>query len=128
MSNSALDKHFQQGCEQRELRLQHCGACGNTQFYPRLMCTQCGDDQLGWTVAEGRGTVASYTTARQSIDPKFKDLLPYVVALIDLQEGPRMMSVIVDADVDTLKIGDAVRLDFMPWGGDELRPVFKILT
>lgn len=125
MSNSALDKEFQEGCEQRELRLQHCATCGNTQFYPRIMCTSCGDENLVWTTANGAGTVASFTKVRQAIDPKFKDLLPYVVALIDLQEGPRMMAAIVDADVDTLQIGDSVTLDFMPWGDEAMRPVFR---
>ncbi len=126
MSNSALDKEFQAGCARGELRLQHCSACGHTQFYPRIICAACGNDALSWVAANGPGTVASFTKVRQAIDPKFKDLLPYVVALIDLQEGPRMMSVIIDADVDTLQIGDSVTLDFMPWGDDALRPVFKV--
>ncbi len=125
MSNSALDKEFQAGCEQRELRLQQCSSCRSIQFYPRIMCASCGDENLVWKTAAGTGTVASFTTVRQAIDPKFKDLLPYVVGLIDLQEGPRMMAAIVDADMDSLQVGDAVTLDFMPWGGDELRPVFK---
>ncbi len=128
MSNSALDKHFLEGCEQRELRLQHCAACGHTQFYPRIMCTSCGHEDLLWKTANGSGTVASFTKVRQAIDPKFKELLPYVVALIDLQEGPRMMAAIVDADMNTLQIGDSVRLDFMPWGDEALRPVFKTFT
>ncbi|MFK7730496.1 MAG: Zn-ribbon domain-containing OB-fold protein [Pseudomonadales bacterium] len=125
MSNSVLDKEFQAGCEQRELRLQQCSVCNNVQFYPRIMCTECGDDKLDWKVASGEGIVASFTKVRQAIDPKFKDLLPYVVALVDLQEGPRMMAAIIDADVDTLQIGDSVNLDFMPWGDEALRPVFK---
>ena len=127
MSNSAIDAAFLQGCEQCELRLQRCTACGSTQFYPRVICGHCGSDELEWIVANGGGRVASFTVARSVIDPKFKDLLPYVVALIDLEEGPRMMSVIVDAETSDVSVGDSVTLDFVHWGDDaQLRPVFRL--
>lgn len=125
MTNSLVDRQFQQACQQRELRLQRCDACGNTQFYPRVICSACGSDQLQWITASGRGKVASYTVVRQAVGAQFADRLPYVAALIDLHEGPRMMSVIIDAEPDAVRIGDQVLVDFEPWGGDELQPVFN---
>ncbi|MFK8019943.1 MAG: Zn-ribbon domain-containing OB-fold protein [Pseudomonadales bacterium] len=125
MISSAIHERFRAACEKHELSLQSCSDCGEKQFYPRVICAACGGKDLSWQAAAGQGTVASFTVVRQAIDPKFSAMVPYVVALIDLQEGPRIMSVVIDAAPEEVGVGDAVVLEFKSWGSDELHPVFR---
>src|SRR4051794_35666209 len=81
-----------------ELLLQHCEGCGEHQYYPRSSCTTCGARPLEWVPASGRGIVFSYTVAHRPTHPMFADRVPMVIALVELEEGPRMTTNIVDAD------------------------------
>lgn len=87
-----------------ELLIQECPACGHRQFYPRAMCTACAADPE-WKPASGRGTVHTYTVIRQNLAPPWKQWLPYVVAMIELDEGPQMMSNVTHCDIDQLRVG-----------------------
>jgi uncharacterized protein len=93
------------------LLVQRCEACGAYQLYPRDHCISCGGP-VDWVEASGRGTVYSFTVIRQNYSRPFRDQLPYVVALVDLEEGPRLMTNIVGCDADDLSIGMAVRATF----------------
>lgn len=123
---------FRAGCRAGELRLQHCEACDRLQFYPRIVCTRCGGRQLTWRAVSGRGRIASFTVVRRGLSPAYE--APYVVALIDLEEGPRMMSNVIGTepgpDLDTkpaaLVVGARVEVQFEPWGEDHMLPVFKV--
>ncbi len=86
---------------------QECPSCGHRQFYPRAMCTSCASTPE-WRESAGRGTVHTYTVIRQNHAQPFKDELPYVVAMIELDEGPRMMSNVTDCSIDDVHIGMAV--------------------
>jgi len=86
------------------LLIQHCPACGHRQHYPRALCTECGATPE-WEEASGRGTVHTYTVIRQNGAQPFRDELPYVVAVIDLEEGPRMMSNLTGCPPDEVRIG-----------------------
>ena len=77
-----------------------------------------------WEAAGGAGTIASYTVVRRGVSADFE--APYVIALIDLAEGPRMMSQIVDADPDALAVGLSVKMDFAAWSEDITLPVFRL--
>lgn len=79
-----------------ELRYQQCDHCGTLVFPPRRHCTGCVDGALTWRTASGRGTVYSFSVVRQSYHPFFRGRAPYVVAWIDLDEGPRLLSNVVD--------------------------------
>ncbi len=122
---STLSEPYFQGAREGKLRLQLCQQCQQHQFYPRVICSHCGSDNLGWSSASGRGAIASFTVVRRAISEAYD--APYVVALIDLEEGPRMMSSLVDADPDTVAIGDAVEVSFAEWSEDITMPVFKIV-
>ena len=87
-----------------ELLYQRCAACGHRQFYPRVLCTACGTDST-WATASGRGTVHTFTIVRQNGQAPFKDELPYVVAMIELDEGVRMMGNITGCDPERVAIG-----------------------
>src|SRR5207253_6202283 len=77
--------------EQR-LLIRKCGACSALHFMPRHLCPVCWSDQLEWVQAKGTGSVHSYTIIRRAPVATFSARTPYVVALIDLDEGPRMIA------------------------------------
>jgi uncharacterized OB-fold protein len=100
-----------EGCARGELLIQHCPTCGNRQFYPRAMCTVCASTPE-WERTSGRGTVHTFTVIRQNHAKPFRDLLPYVVAMIELDEGPRMMGNLVGCPVDDVAVGMPVEVFF----------------
>lgn len=119
-----VEKPFFEGCHQGLLRLQRCKACGEHQFYPRLMCHQCWERDLEWVDVSGQGRIASYTVARLPVSSAFE--APYVVALVRLAEGPTMMSQIVDCNPGELEVGAPVRVTFAPIGDCQSLPVFRL--
>ena len=109
------------------LDIPQCGACGKTYFPPRLLCPHCHAEIGGWLTAEGTGTIYSFTVARRPAHPGFKDDVPYVVALIELDEGARMMSNIVTDDPDGVRIGERVEVFFDPVNEELTMPKFRRL-
>ncbi len=103
---------FWEGCRQGKLMLQRCVRCQQYQFYPRLYCVQCGMDTPAWVEVSGRGTIYSYTIIRQNKSPEFRNDVPYNVAIVQLAEGPRMLSNIVDIDYDKLRVDMPVTVVF----------------
>jgi uncharacterized OB-fold protein len=100
-----------------ELLIQTCDSCGNNQFYPRAVCTTCGQTPR-WLQASGDGTVYTFTIVRQHGMSPFREEVPYVIAMIDLAEGPRLMSRITDCDVDDVHVGMAVKAYLVPAAPD----------
>jgi uncharacterized OB-fold protein len=119
-----LAKPYWEGCREGVLRLQRCSACDRHQFYPRNICSHCGGGKLEWDTVSGQGKIASFTTVHRAISDSYT--APYTVALIDLEEGPRMMSNIVDTDPHSVVIGAAVIVDFETWSEDISLPVFRL--
>lgn len=106
------------------LSIQFCGACEIHMFPPRAVCPSCLDpDHLQWIDAEGRGLVHAFSVVHRPPSPEFNDGEPYVVALIVLNEGVRMLSNVVGCDPDTVEIDMpvAVAFDQIPGG---VIPVF----
>mgnify|MGYP003627205104 CR=1 FL=1 len=93
-----------------QLRLQQCQHCGAMQSIPRAHCARCHRATLGWIQASGRGRVASFTWVERGPSAAFRE--PYMLALIDLDEGVRLMMNILDAQPDAIAIGDPVRIVF----------------
>jgi len=89
------------------LLIQRCPACGTRQFYPRPVCITCGADPE-WEQASGRGFVHTFTVIRQNGARPFRDELPYVVAMIELVEGPRMMGNVTGCAPDEVTVGMTV--------------------
>ena len=118
------EQPFYDACAEGKLVLQRCQHCGHVLFYPRTHCDACQSDQLAWEDASGAGTIASYTVVRRAVSADFE--APYVIALIDLAEGPRMMSQIIDADPDALAVGLSVKVDFAAWSEAITLPVFRL--
>ncbi len=85
---------FWDKCKEHELWLQRCQACQHVFFYPRLHCTQCLSDDVPGFRASGKGTLWTYMINHRAV-PGFEDDAPYAIAIVQLEEGPRMMSNIV---------------------------------
>lgn len=105
---------FWEGCRQGILRLQYCEQCHQHQFYPRLYCMHCGAEQISWVTASGRGVIYSYTIIHQNKSPEFVQETPYNVAVVQLEEGPRMMSNIVGISSEELRVDLPVKIVFDP--------------
>jgi len=113
------------GTRQEELLLQRCEDCGNVQHYPRLFCTQCRGQRLTWTAACGRGVIYTRTVVRRAPTQALRSEAPYVIAIVELAEGPRIMANVVDAPVDDITIGSAVVVGFRDQDGTMV-PVFRL--
>jgi len=93
------------------LVVQRCERCGAHQLYARDRCLVCRGP-VAWVEASGRGTVYSFTVIRQNYSRPFRDWIPYVVALVDLEEGPRLMTNIVGCAPEDVHVGLAVHATF----------------
>ncbi len=83
---------FWRGMRDGELLLQHCGDCGNVQYYQQAICRKCGGENLAHRGASGRGKVHSFSVVHRAPGPAFKADVPYAVLLVELEEGPRIIS------------------------------------
>jgi uncharacterized OB-fold protein len=98
--------------------IRRCTACGKAHWYPRAICPFCASDATEWADGAGTGTIYSYSVMRRVPEP-------YAVAYVTLQEGPTMLTNIVDCDLDRLAIGQAVTVVFKPTEGGPPVPMFK---
>lgn len=97
-------KPFWEGLAREKVLIQHCPACGHKQFYPRYLCTACGAEPA-WTEFTGEATLYTYSVVRKHHQQPFKEMSPFVVAMVDLGEGVRMMSNLINCQLDKVHIG-----------------------
>ncbi len=116
---------YWEGIAQGELRIQRCDDCSRYVFYPRAICPHCHSNSLSWVIASGKGTIYSYTIAHQAFGP-YADEAPFVIAIIELEEGVRMMTRIVDNPHERVTIGAAVRVTFITIGEGVTLPYFQL--
>ena len=114
---------FWDGTKAGELRIQQCNACGATRFPPGPACQSCPAYDRGYVVASGEGTVFSYVVHRHPAVPGKE--LPIVIALIDLDEGVRMVGEVVDVPDDEIAIGTQLRVDFREVDDDLTLPIWR---
>ncbi len=107
------------------LEVQRCGGCGKHQFPPSYLCRFCGAESLAWRAVSGRGRVHSFTIVHRAPTPAFRARVPYVVALIDLDEGLRMMANIIGDDAHACAIDDIVEVCFEERGDGVKVPQFR---
>jgi uncharacterized OB-fold protein len=115
--------YWQAGTEGR-LLIQQCPHCGHRQFYPRALCTSCAGEPE-WLECTGRGTVHTFTIIRQMGMRPFRNELPYVVAMIELDEGPLIMGNVTDCDPESVRIGQPVEVHFLKAADDVGIPVWR---
>ena len=92
-----------------ELRLQRCAKCAAFQYPPETFCYVCGSTDLEWRKTSGRGTVYSFITVHQRYHAAFAEELPYNVSIVQLDEGPRLVSNVIDIGPEAVEIGMAVQ-------------------
>lgn len=108
----ASTQEFWDAARRGVLRIKHCNACGANHYYPRPFCPKCWSTDVNWFDAVGTGTLYTYSVVHSNDLPAFRDRVPYVVAIVDLDEGPRMETNIVDCPLDELRVGMRVTVAF----------------
>jgi len=121
-ASGPLSAPFWDGCRQGELRVQRCPSCGHHQFYPRRHCLQCGRAGPDWVASGGRGVVVTHTQVHVPLDESWAAEVPYWVALVRLEEGPTLMTNLVDTD--QARVGMAVTVQFRTRADGTTLPVF----
>jgi uncharacterized OB-fold protein len=113
----------------REGRLvvQRCTACGRRRFPPRDICSECLGRETEWVVCSGRGHVVSFNVMHQVYHPGFAAEVPYAVVLVELEDGGRMLTNVVDCSLERLRVGLPVEVTFERRSGDIALPQFRPL-
>ena len=118
-----LSEPYWEAAREGRLLIQRCDRCGEHQWYPRAHCMNCGGAPA-WVEASGHGVVHTYTVVRRTTNPEFADDLPYVFAIVRLDEGVRMASRIVDVPADEVRCELPVRIVFPPDDDETPLPCF----
>jgi uncharacterized OB-fold protein len=101
---------FWQGIARGELLLQHCLDCGHVQYYQQAICRSCRGGRLEHRAASGRGTLYAFSVVHRAPGPAFRADVPYAVLLVELTEGPRMISSLIGAPHDAIEVGMRMEL------------------
>jgi len=116
---------FWDGTKQHKLMVQHCNDCGANIFYPRRDCPECWSQNLAWIEASGRATVYTYSVTLEGVEEMFREDLPIILAWIDLPEGVRMHTNLVDCDPEEVEIGMEVEVVFRDVTEEITLPYFR---
>jgi uncharacterized OB-fold protein len=116
---------FWDATREHRLVIKRCAACGRAHFYPRPFCPHCWSEQVHWEDASGRATLYTYSVVHVNDLPPFNERVPYVAAIVDLEEGPRAMTNVVECDVADLRVGMSLEATFQPISDEVTIPVFR---
>jgi uncharacterized OB-fold protein len=119
---------FWEAARRGRLLLPRCLSCQTLIWYPRGVCPGCGGRGIEWLEGSGRGVIYSFSIIRRGAPAPFRNAAPYVLAYVELDEGPRLMTNIVDCDVDSLAVGDRVIAVFQPAGEQAAVVRFRVAT
>ena len=105
---------FWEGCRAGELRIPRCEACGKLVWYPQLTCPRCHGEAIAWTRVSGRARLFTWVRVSRAFLPGFESRVPYVTALVELEEDPavRMATMLDASGVEKLSIGLALEVFF----------------
>lgn len=119
-------REYWEGAKRGELRIERCQSCGKAYFYPRPFCPFCSSRDVAWFTASGRGRLYSYVI-NQRPARGFEDFAPYVIAIVELDEGPRMMTNIIGVEPvpEHLPIGMRVEVTFERQSDEITLPLFR---
>jgi len=124
--STGLSDHYRRNLEKGTILLQSCVPSAHIWHYPRPVCPECGSNNFSWIPASGRGTIASYTIVRHAPSAALKEELPYIVAMVDLKEGPRMTGTITGENALEVQIGDPIEVEILKdTSGQPGMPVFR---
>jgi uncharacterized OB-fold protein len=112
------DEPYFDAAKEGKLVIKKCNGCGKHHHYPRVLCPFCFSDKTEWVQAKGTGKIYTYSVTRRG------GPTPYCLAYVELDEGVRMMTNIVDCDLDAINIGQKVKVSFKQTEGGFAMPVF----
>lgn len=124
---NAQTQSYWDGAAAGELHYQRCSGCSHVQRIPRSLCEQCQSTQLDWKRSQCTGTVLTFTTVHRAPLPAFKDMVPYVIAIVDMDEGFRVMANALTHCREGLEIGARVRIGFQNVHGMALPVVDSVV-
>ncbi|MEB8343958.1 Zn-ribbon domain-containing OB-fold protein [Streptomyces endophyticus] len=124
----AFTRPYWEAAAEGRLLLRHCGGCGRDHHYPREFCPFCwseSPEEVGWVDASGRATLYTWSVVHRNDLPPFGGRTPYTAAVVDLAEGPRMMTEIVECAEADLRMGMELTVAFREGGEGFAVPVFR---
>jgi uncharacterized OB-fold protein len=116
---------FYRFCKRGELRFQRCSDCRAWRHVPREICAECHSWNWEWVKSSGRGEVFSYTIVARALHPAFADSVPYAPTIVEMEEGVRLLTSVVDVAPDELEIGMPVEVEFEAVSEEISLPVFR---
>ncbi|MBI4283567.1 MAG: Zn-ribbon domain-containing OB-fold protein [Chloroflexi bacterium] len=122
LENPELTQPFWEAAKRHELVLPRCRKCGNFHFYPRHACPVCLSPELEYAPVSGKGRLYSFTVVRQPANPVFNDDVPYIYAVVQLNEGPMMVSNLVECRIEAAKVDMPVTAVF-----DDVTPEWTLV-
>ena len=118
---------FWDAAREHRLLIQHCSSCGKPQFFPRAFCQHCLSEELSWIECSGGATIYTFTVNHRAANAHMADKTPYVVAMVTLDEGVRMMANIVDSTPEEVRIGARVSVQWLDTPQQPTLPQFKVV-
>ena len=119
---------FWDGCKQDKFMLQYCDACGKLNWFPRTHCVKCGKDKFTWKPASGDGILETFTIVYRPMNPAWASEVPYILGMVKLAEGIRMVTRIISTQGEATPMGCAVRAAFIPIGDGMKLPFFEVVN
>ena len=123
--SNQIVKEFYEGTKKHKLLVQHCNDCGRNIFYPKTFCPYCWSENIGWIDSKGKGKLYSYTVCMSNVSEVFELDLPYVVGVVDLEEGVRLLTNIVDCRPEDIKCDIDVEVVFRDVNEEFTLPMFR---
>lgn len=122
---SSVSRAFWEGTKRGELLIQQCEHCKRTIFYPRLFCPTCLSQELVWTRSSGRARIETFSIIYHPPIKSFENEIPYIFAIVRLEEGAQMASNIIDCSPEVVHVGMEVEVTFVPVTEEFTLPKFK---
>ncbi len=120
-----MTREFYGFCAAGELRFQRCRACQAWRHVPREMCADCGSFEWDWQRSSGRGKVFTWTVVERPLHPAFKDVVPYAPVVVEMEEGVRLLTHILDCPPEELEMDMPVEVAFQALTDEVTLPKFK---
>lgn len=122
------NRSFWEAARRHELRLQRCGECGQLWYPPGPVCPECLSERFEWARVSGRGTISSFAVFHKAYFPAFAEEIPYAVVQVELEEGPRLLSNLVDVPPGEIRVGMPVEVVFDDVAPELSLPRFRRAT
>lgn len=123
LGGDPADLPFWQACDQGLFLVHQCQRCRRC-YWPASRCVEHGDEAMAWVEASGQATLHTYTIMHRSYVPTMKEAVPFVVGVVELEEGPLFHTNIVNCDHDKLKIGMALQCEMQRHDSGLMIPLF----